>query len=478
MSDDRKKIIIVGGGISGLSAAFYAQKYFQEKGMPVDITLLEQSNKLGGKIQTLHRDGFVIEKGPDSFLARKMPIIDLSKDLGIEQEFVGTNPDAKKTYILHKGKLHRMPPGLILGIPTEVLPFLQTGLISVWGKARAAMDLILPRRTASTDESLGHFLERRLGKEVVSHIAEPLLAGIYAGDTRTLSLQATFPQFGEVEKKYRSLILGMLASKKKAPQPSGIPEIAKNSMFITYKQGLSTLVETLVDKLEQAQVSLKTNQHVTRVNKNASGYEILLENQEALEADSIIFAIPPTVSSTLLASHTSKAKELESVRYVSVANVIMAFDRDQITHKLDGSGFVVPRKEGRYITACTWTSSKWLHTAPEGKVMLRCYVGRSGDEEIVNQSDGDLIKKVQHDLKELMGIDTAPSFYEITRWPSSMPQYPLGHVQRIKEIREELSSTMPGVLLTGSGYHGVGIPDCVRQGKEAAADALAFLSKK
>jgi oxygen-dependent protoporphyrinogen oxidase len=473
MAEKRKKIVIVGGGITGLSAAFYAQKHAVENNLPVDITLIEKSETFGGKIQTLHRDGFVIEKGPDSFLARKLPIIELSKDLGLEDELVGTNPKAKKTYILHNGRLHRMPPGLVLGIPTQLTPFIRTGLISIAGKARAALDLVLPRRTDPSDESLGDFLERRLGKEVLDHIAEPLLAGIYAGDTHSLSLKTTFPQFRAIEQKHRSLILGMIASKKNAPDTSDVPEIAKKSIFLTYKTGLKTLVDRLVEKMEH--VHLLNNRSVSSIDTlEQGGYRLTLDNDQQIEADAVILALPPSISSRLL-PNLSTADKLKEIRYVSVANMIMAFDQKDIPTTLDGSGFVVPRKEGRYITACTWTSSKWVHAAPEGKVLLRCYVGRSGDEEIVNNTDEELQKKVRHDLKELMGITAEPMFYEITRWSNSMPQYPVGHLDQLKRVREDLASTMPGILLTGSGYHGVGIPDCVRQGKEAAQEAYHLL---
>jgi oxygen-dependent protoporphyrinogen oxidase len=473
MGEERKKIVIVGGGITGLSAAFYAQKHAEENNLPVDITIIEKSETLGGKIQTLHRDGFVIERGPDSFLARKLPIIDLSKDLGLENELVGTNPKAKKTYILHKGRLHRMPPGLVLGIPTQMTPFLSTGLISLAGKARAAMDLVLPRRTEQSDESLGNFLERRLGKEVLDHIAEPLLAGIYAGDTHSLSLKATFPQFQAIEQKHRSLILGMIASRKNAPVASDVHDIAKKSMFLTYKKGLKTLVDRLVEKVENVQ--LLTNQGVSSIEKqDQGGYRLTLDNAQRVEADAVILALPPAMSANLLPSLSTAAK-LREIRYVSVANMILAFDEKDIPVTIDGSGFVVPRKEGRYITACTWTSSKWLHSAPEGKVLLRCYVGRSGDEEIANNTDEEIQRKVRHDLKELMGITAEPLFYEITRWANSMPQYPVGHLEQLTQVREELATTLPRIYLTGSGYHGVGIPDCVRQGKETALEAIKTL---
>jgi oxygen-dependent protoporphyrinogen oxidase len=507
-----KRVVIVGGGITGLSAAYYLQQLAKKSPTSIEITLVEKSSILGGKIQTIHRDGFVIEKGPDSFLARKLPIIELTRDLNLEDQLVSTNPKAKKTYILHKGKLHRMPPGLVLGIPTEITPFLKTGLISPKGKLRAAMDLVLPRRTDPMDESLGHFLQRRLGKEILDNIAEPLLAGIYAGDTLSLSLKATFPQFHSTEQKYRSLILGMMANRKGAAEESGqLPMIARNSMFLSYKDGLETLVKHLEKALTHGKgstqekalshVELFMNQRVTRivktkdvrearesgdnantgVNKSQNGaYQLFFEDGTEKEVDAVIFTTPPIETGGILEqfSPTLPLASLTDIPYVSVANVIIAFDEEDITFNMDGSGFVVPRKEGRFITACTWTSSKWLHTAPKGKVLLRCYIGRSGEEDWMNLSNREILKRTKKDLKELMGIDATPLFYEINHWKQAMPQYTVGHLDRLKHLNEVLSSSNPGIIFTGSGYYGVGIPDCIRQGKEAAIQTLHFLKER
>lgn len=321
------------------------------------------------------------------------------------------------------------------------------------------MDLILPRRKEQSDEALGQFLERRLGKEVVAHIAEPLLAGIYAGDSKTLSLQATFPQFHQIEKKYRSLILGMLAGKKHTPSVQNIPEIARKSMFLTYKNGLSTLTERLVETLQDAKLLHSTGvESITpsTMEDQTVQYELLLSTQEVVHADAIIMATPPSVSAQLLAPHVPSTEELNSVRYASVANIVMTFNQDQISFPLDGSGFVVPRKEGRSITACTWTSVKWLHTAPQGQILLRCYVGRAGEEEIVHLSDQEIMEKVAKDLRELMGITVPSKEVEVTRLFHSMPQYPLGHLERIKRIRQDVAQKLPGILLTGAGYGGLG----------------------
>ncbi|MEX2461256.1 MAG: protoporphyrinogen oxidase [Paenibacillaceae bacterium] len=474
MEQKPKQIVILGGGITGLSAAFYVQKFFRDQKLPISITLIEQSEVLGGKISTLHKEGFIIEKGPDSFLARKTSIIELTQELGLEDQLVATNPQAKKTYILHHGRLHRMPAGLVLGIPTQILPLLKTNLLSLQGKLRAGLDLLLPRRKDNTDESLGGFLERRLGKEVLEHIAEPLLAGIYAGDTHKLSLQATFPQFQAAEQKFGSLIKGTLANITHAAvmthTPS--PSIAKNSMFLSYQNGLQTLVDGLVGALKDTK--LLTGQTATAINSVDQGYEIKLASGKLVPADGLIVALP-SFAAVKLFPQIPLIQALAQIPYVSVANVILAFDHP-IGHDLDGSGFLVPRNEGRFITACTWTSAKWKHTAPAEKVLLRCYIGRSGAEDWMALSNEEIVKRVRTDLQEILGIRDEPAFYEVTRLLHSMPQYPVGHLQTIQAARNQLNTTMPNVFIAGAAYQGVGLPDCIQQGKEAANQVVDSLA--
>ncbi len=469
-----KHVVIIGGGITGLSAAFYLKQSIGPSAAPVKMTIMEKSDSFGGKIQTLKRDGFVIEKGPDSFLARKLPMVELTRELGLEDQLTGMNPDSRKTYILSGGKLHRMPPGLMLGIPTQMGPFMRTGLLSFAGKLRAAMDLVLPKRTSPEDESLGHFLERRLGAEVLGQIAEPLLAGIYAGNTYNLSLRATFPQFHAIEQKHRSLILGMMKNRKTGGEESRtLPEVARNTMFLSYKEGLETIVHGLIDALDD--VRFVKQRGVARVEQAGGGYRVIREDGVVEEADGVIVALPAYGISKLLGSSVPEVKELDRIEYVSVANVILAFDEKELGRELDGSGFLVPRREGRFITACTWTSQKWLHTAPSGKVLLRCYIGRSGDERWQHMSEDEIIRSVRRDLKEVMGITAEPLFTEMTKLIRSMPQYPVGHLDLVRGVRQSLADKMPGVLVTGGAFHGVGLPDCIRQGKEAAIEMVERL---
>ncbi|REK77492.1 protoporphyrinogen oxidase [Paenibacillus paeoniae] len=459
------RIVIIGGGISGLSSAFYLQREAERQGRKLHLTIVEEAPVLGGKINTLQRDGFVIEKGPDSFLARKHAIIDLAKELGLENELTATNPAAKKTYILHKRKLHAMPPGLVLGIPTEIGPFMKTSLLSLGGKLRAVMDLFMPAKPASGDESLGGFLERRVGTQVMRRIAEPLLAGIYAGDLKKLSLKATFPQFGDSERKHGSLIKGMMHNRKATI--AAAKGKAQGTTFLTFKGGLSTLVRALDGALSGVERRLGVK--ATELAKSGSGYTVTLADGETLEADRIVVTAPAFAAAKLL-EPLVECMELSDIRYVSVANVVMAFDKKTFGLDFDGSGFVVPRSEGLHITACTWTSSKWLHTSPDDKVLLRCYVGHSEDQESVKLPDDQLVAAVRQDIRETMGITAEPIFAEITRLNHSMPQYPVGHVEKMQSLRSRLKMELPGVWVTGAAFDGVGLPDCIRQGKEAAAE--------
>lgn len=475
MVAEPKRIAVVGGGISGLSAAFYLDRLSRERGLDVEITLIEGSRGLGGKIRTLHRDGCVIEQGPDSFLSRKTPIIELTRELGIEGELAALNPEANRTYILHRNRLHPMPEGLMLGIPTRMLPFMATGLISPIGKMRAALDFVLPRRTGDEDETLGAFIERRLGAEVHRNIVEPLLAGIYAGDTGLLSLQATFPQFQDIERKHRSLILGMIRGRRKQAVSSGpsLPAAVRGSAFLSYKKGLSTLTEALDVRLHH--VKRIFGQPAVGLAKSESGYRLGLADGTVLACDAAILTVPNYEISRML-KESLPEHGLIDIPYASVANVVLAYDAGELAGKLNGTGFLAPRGEGLTITACTWTSMKWPHTAPQHLALLRCYVGQAGDEAALQLNDDELTARVKQDLLRTMGLSAKPLFVEVTRWNKAMPQYMVGHPERIGKFRAALSERLPGVFATGAGFRGVGLPDCIAQGKQAAEETLRFLA--
>jgi oxygen-dependent protoporphyrinogen oxidase len=479
-------IVIVGGGITGLSTAYYTQKIFANEGFSAQVTVLESSSRFGGKVETLVREQLVIERGPDSFLTRKLPMIELARDLGMIDQLVPQSSSAKKTYILHKGKLHPIPRGLILGVPTEWQSFVNTGLISPTGKLRAALDLWIPRslKKEDEDESLGSLLRRRLGNELVDVIVEPLLSGIYAGDADQLSVKATFPQFRAAEQQYGSLIQGMRRGvgwmRPGQTTEVVIPPQLHTSVFSSFRHGLSSLVNELVAELEQLGAALRVDATVQSIQyrpDHTQPFVLRLGEAQSIEADIVLLTVPPPMIGSILPDF-AELRLVSEMQYASVANIVFTFTKNRIQHPLDGSGFLVPRKEGRFITACTWTSSKWAHVAPQHQVILRCYVGRNDDERWMNLDDRELVRKVRHDLAELMGIKAQPDDIDIRRLPQSMPQYHVGHPIRVQQLREALKKRMPGCYVAGAGYDGVGLPDCVQQAKQVAQQALQWLKEK
>jgi len=490
MTNRSRRVAVLGGGITGLSAAFYLLKLAEERGESVEVTVLEGSDRLGGRVNTLRRDGFVIERGPDSFLARKLPMIRLAEELGLVGELTGTNPQAKKTYISRDGKLVPMPQGLVMGVPSDNGKFMQTELVSEQGKLRALQEAELAEDAKRGDEPVGTFLERRMGKEMVERVFEPLLAGIHAGDLYKLGLEATFPQFKRMVEEHGSLIAGTQAAQsaaaaalkakaegKASAGSAGSPELPA-SVFLTFKNGLSTVIEAMEQRILAAGGHIRLGAKVREVASTGSAeqpsYRLSLSDGTSCEADQVLVTLPAYVAAELLEPHTD-VSALSAIRYVSVANVVFGYDAEGFDHDLDGSGFLVPRGEKRLITASTWTSAKWRHTVPEGKRLIRCYVGRANDEQGVELDDEAMIAAVQGDLRDLMGLEAAPEFAEITRLRRSMPQYPVGHVEAIADFRVKLAQRMPGVYATGAAFEAVGLPDCVAQGKQAAEALLASL---
>lgn len=472
MKEGRYVVAIVGGGITGLTSAFYLQKIAREKHLPIDVKLIEASHRLGGKMQTVIRDGFTIERGPDSFLARKTSIKRLAKEVGMEDQLVHNS--AGKSYVLVNNKLYSVPGGSIMGIPTEIGPFITTGLFSLSGKLRAAADLILPKSGSGKDQSLGEFFRRRLGNEVVDNLIEPLLSGIYSGDLDQLSLMATYPQFYEVEQKYRSLILGMKksgSSKPKMPEPAD----KSKGAFLTFKSGLQSFAEAIEAKLDPN--SILKGHRVSKIYKLNDQYEVFLNNGETFMADSVIAATSHKITQLIFKQY-SFFDPFKNVPSTSVATVALAFPKEAIKKDINGTGFVVSRNSDYTITACTWTHKKWKHSTPEGKVLLRCYVGRAGDETIVDLSDDQIIKIVLDDLSKTMDISMEPDFAVISRWNNAMPQYIVGHKQRLETIKKHVAEELPGVFLAGSSYEGIGIPDCIDQGEAAVQHVLDYLKSK
>jgi protoporphyrinogen/coproporphyrinogen III oxidase len=470
--EEKQKVVIIGGGLTGLTAAYYLQKAVSENNLPIDVKLIDASHRLGGKMQTVVRDGFTIERGPDSFLARKTSMTRLVIEVGLEDQLISNS--SGKSYVLAREKLHPMPGGSIMGIPTEVGPFITTGLFSIQGKLRAAADFVLPKSKAGEDQALGDFFRRRLGDEVVENLIEPLLSGIYAGDIDQLSLMSTFPQFYEVEQKYRSLIIGMKKSTPSQPKKS-VGAGKKKGMFLTIKTGLQSLADAIESKLDPNLI-LK-GYRVEKIEKINKGYGITFSNGKTLSADSIISAVPHHIAQSMFSKYDF-FDPFKSMPATSVATVAMAFPKEAIKKDIDGTGFVVSRNSDYTITACTWTHKKWPHSTPEGKVLLRCYVGRAGDEAVVDLSDDQLIKIVLDDLNKTMNISMVPDFVVVSRWKDSMPQYTVGHKERIESMKKQVDKELPGVFIAGSSFDGIGMPDCVDQGEAAVEKVLAYFNRE
>lgn len=470
MNQPKQKIAVIGGGISGLASAFYLQKKAREENLPFDVVLIEASPRLGGKVQTAVRDGFVIEKGPDSFVARKMSASRLAKEVGMEDKLVYNT--AGKSYVLVKDQLHPMPGGSIMGIPTEIGPFITTGLFSPFGKLRAAADFVLPRSDKEGDQSLGEFFRRRLGNEVLENLIEPLLSGIYAGDIDRLSLMATFPQFYQVEQDHRSLIIGMKKSTPGAPKQAQ-KNAPKRGNFLTFTTGLQSFIDAIEKHL--APGSIIKGVRVEDIKKESEQYKLSLNTQEVIYADAIIASAPHQAISGMFSSYPFFAP-LKEMSATSVATVAMAFNDSAIKQDIDGTGFVVSRNSDYTITACTWTHKKWPHSTPDGKVLIRCYVGRSGDEAVVDLPNEEITKIVLEDLNKTMSITEKPDFSIVTRWKDAMPQYTVGHKQRIEKVKQEVHEELPGVFLAGGSFEGLGIPDCIDQAEKAVDDVIKYLN--
>jgi oxygen-dependent protoporphyrinogen oxidase len=465
--DGRTHIVVVGGGITGLAAAYRLSLLAPE----VAITLIEADGRLGGKIVTEHVDGFVIEGGPDSFLASKPRGVGLSEELGLAGRLQGTTPQRRRAFVLRHGRLYDLPEGLTGLVPTRLGPMVRSGLISPRGKARLALDYVLPARRDGADESLAAFVRRRLGREVYDHLIEPLMAGIYGGDGERLSLAATFPHLRQGEVKHGGLIRGALATNR--PSGTTAPPTSVRTGFLTPENGLDELVAALVRKLRATGVQMILGQAVTSIaiGHRESGYRVAMGTGETLEVDGAIVATPAFAAATILEGMSAcLSTELRGIPAVSSAIVSMGFPRARVPHALDGHGYLVPRVEGRAVLACTWTSAKWAGRAPRGWVLLRVFIGRDGQEDVLQGSDDELVGLARHEIQETLRITAEPPVIRVHRWPAGMPQYTLGHLDRLAIIEEELA-TFPGLALAGSAYRGVGLPDCIASG-EASAEVV------
>ena len=465
------RIAIIGGGISGLAAAFEVEQR-RRAGTDVQYTLYESSSRLGGVLRTEIIDGCVVEAGPDSFVSEKPWAADLSRLIGIGDQLIGSNDDDRKTYIVTRGRLVEMPDGLMFMVPTKILPTGLSPLFSWKTKIRMAKELLHAPRAVDRDESVADFVDRHYGREMVDRLADPLLSGSYGGESANLSVRAVLQRFAEMERTHGSLGRAMLAARKK--MRSG-PRRPAAPLFTSLKNGMQSLAETVVAQLNAA--SLQTNATVTAVQPSSDGWAVL-GNAPAQHFDAIVIALPRTAAAWVLRdANPELSNELSGIQYTSSITVGLGYD-EQVRRSLPpGFGFLVPRSEGKRLLAATFVHNKFPHRAPEDRALLRCAFGGSNAEQVWNLSDGQIIDVVREELQQILGpqiigLRSEPLFARVYKWRSAMAQYGVGHLEQLKKI-ESLRKTLPGLTLAGNGYGGIGVPDCVRSGREAVKELLS-----
>lgn len=460
-----RRVAVVGGGISGLAAAYQVL----EIAPSVELTLWESSSRLGGVLSTAHEDGYQIEQSADNFITTVPWGVDLCKRLGLGEQLVQTNPSHRRTHVVRAGRLHRLPDGFLMMAPTRLWPMAVTPILSPWGKLRAAMEYFIPPRTDDADESMAAFVRRRLGQEVFERLVEPLVSAVYAADMEKLSVLATLPRFRDMEREHGSLIRAMrrqMTARHKSSAESG----ARYSMFVTLQEGLTSLIDALARRLPPQAVRL--DMPVQRIRRTGDTWQLELFGDGQESFDAVIVATPSHVAGRLLASVDAELSDLLGrVEHSGTAVVSVAYRREQITHPLDGMGFVVPAVEKSPILAVSFSSQKYPHRAPNGQELLRVFAGGARNEELAEMPAAKLVPLVLTELNRLLGIQGQPIYQSVAHWPSTMPQYHVGHRELVAQIEARLTSHA-NLALAGNAYHGVGIPNCIHSGQQAAEQVL------
>ncbi len=464
------RIIVIGGGITGLSAAHRLVELGSEKRLPIEIALLEGGGRVGGAIATRRLDGFLIEGGPDSFITTKPWALSLCRRIGLDPNLIPTNDKYRRTFVVHRGRLIPIPEGFLMVAPARFLPFLTSPLFSWHGKLRMMLDVMIPRAPRRDDESLASFVTRRLGREALDRVAQPLIGGIYTADPETLSLRATMPRFLEMEEEHGSVIRAMVIEQRKAQSRRSKDSGARYSLFMSFKEGMQTLVDALSARLPEG--TIRINRCVRLLSKvNDGSWGILMDDGSLIEADGVIVATSARHAAALsMGFDPYLSADLERIQYASSAVINLAYRREDIPHPIDGFGFVVPIVEKRPIIACSFSSAKFTGRAPEGNELLRCFVGGALQPGVYGWDDDVLIEAMRKEMRDLLGIKAQPLFAFVHRHPQSMPQYPVGHLERISRINDRVKHHR-GLAIAGNAYGGVGIPDCIHSG-ESAAEAV------
>ena len=473
MAQEQKRAIVIGGGITGLTASYRLKREAENRGIPLEISLLEASNRVGGVIQTEHRDRFIIEHGPDAFISTKPWAKVLCEELGIADKLIGTNSKVRRSFVIRKGKLLPVPEGFYMMAPGSFGPFFKSSIFSWRGKFRIALDLFISSRSDIDDESVADFVRRRLGTEAFERMAQPMIGGIYTSDAENLSLKATFPRFLEMEQEHGSIIKALLAQKRKATQTSRDTSGPRYSLFLSFADGMQTLVDTLTENLAGC---ICLDSCVTTIQKNESQVEwrVCLDDGKVLSADLLCIALSAPQKSKILTNVSRPlAKKLSAIPYTSSATVNLAFRREDIAHPLNGMGFVVPVTEQLNLVGCSFSSVKFEHRVPANHVLLRAFVGGNTFEDDANSNTTqiDLTSSALKDVSKLLGIKEKPLFSIVSQHSQAMAQYLVGHQTLVREI-DGLAKDFPSLALAGNAYHGIGIPDCIHSGEQAALQLL------
>jgi protoporphyrinogen/coproporphyrinogen III oxidase len=470
------KVIIIGGGIAGLAAAVHLKAGAKAHGKAVDVLLLERNQRIGGKILTERIGDYLVEAGPDSFLPEKVWTVNLAKHLGLESEMLPSNDQFKGTFIYSGKKLHSLPEGVMLMVPTSFWPMAKSDLISWPGKLRMGMEVFVPRRRSRDDESLGSFVTRRLGAECLNKIAEPLVAGIHTSNPDNMSVLATFPRFVQMEQKSGSLILGMLAALKSRPHatlsgPPPKPGTPRMTYFMSFKAGMETLPKACADYIGKDSIRLGTT--VTAVEPRGKGYAVVLDNGEALEADHVMLGASAYDSAEMVKGFDAGlAGQMSAIQWSSSGTVTLAFRRADVKVPLRGFGFIVPKIEDRRINATTYSSIKWSYRAPDDTILLRAFVGGGHHEELVHDlDDAALTRAVLEEMDTILGLKADPVFAKVYRWFKGMPKFTVGHLDRMS-LLDRMVGLHQGLHLIGCSYKGIGIGDCVHEAQIAAEKIL------
>lgn len=458
------RVAIVGGGISGLSAAFALEQRRQSANENLEYTLFESSPRLGGVLRTEQVAGCVVEAGPDSFLSEKPWAAELCRSVGIGDQLIGSNDATRKTYILRAGRLVEIPDGLMFMVPTKIFPVLTSPLFSWKTKLRMVREFLSPPSPAQNDESVADLVTRHYGEEMVERLADPLLSGIYGGSAHELSVRAVMPRFADMEREHGSLSRAMLKARQK------MPSTAQRPLFTSLKNGMEQLVQAVVSRL--APSSLRTNIAVCAIQPDANGWKIFA-GENTSNFDALILALPAHATASLLRECTPPLfAELSAIRYTSSITVVLGFDANVRRLLPPGFGFLVPRSEGLQMLAATFVHNKFSHRVPQSRALIRCAFTGANADALAQQSDLQIAGVVREELLQILGVRAEPLFTRVYRWKSAMAQYGAGHLERIERI-EQLCRQLPRLALAGNGYHGIGIPDCVRSGRDAANQVLS-----